>query len=349
MNTSYPTVSQELLLRAALLPDGDTAWHRWKQTHPLDSIGLTSQQLLPLVASNLSLTDDRIKGIHRYIWVKNSTRLHRFLPLLTPDIPHLFLKGVPLLFMAYNDLGLRDMNDIDILIPPDRMNDMKTRLEQHGWRAKFAKFRAIHTFTDTFLRLHRSITYVNAYGEECDIHWRVPIHERDLTPFLWERTQTHSYQNYTLVFPSPEALYTHVVLHGLDYNCVPTIRWIADAHTLITTYSLSWEVINGMATSISHGYAMSQIATYLNTTFQHAIPPPQIYGDEEVSEYMSIIQEKAPQSPQSALQILWSWHGIRSSSNPLRKVLSFPQFLRAFFGVKSLLIYSYSIYRNSLK
>src|SRR5438270_6056721 len=88
--TAWPTHSQELLLKAALLPD-ERALAAWQKVRPEMEVARLdgpAQAVLPHVRANLTALglDDELlglfKGVHRYIWAQNQLLLGRMLPFL---------------------------------------------------------------------------------------------------------------------------------------------------------------------------------------------------------------------------------------------------------------------------
>src|SRR5712691_11019679 len=124
-----PNSEQQLLLRAALLPDerARAAWEALGPGFDPDRLDSDSKGLLGLLFRNLrklGVEDPRLgrfKGIYRLTWFKNQLLFHAADGLLAAleraDIPTILLKGAALVTTAYRDVGLRAMADFDILIP----------------------------------------------------------------------------------------------------------------------------------------------------------------------------------------------------------------------------------------
>ncbi len=247
-----PTRAQELLLRAALLSGADAAgaWSRWRACADLNHLDPGSFRLLPLLYHNLKaqgISDplmNKLKGIHRMAWCRNQVLLERFALLLNAlhgdGIGTMVLKGAAVTLLHYRDHGLRPMQDLDVLVRPEAAPAAVALLERLGWkplrplpegrRASF--FRTVH-----------SISFADAAGRECDLHWHVlteccyPHADDD----FWEASaplDVHGAQTRALC-PADQLL--HVCVHGARWNAIAPIRWVADAMVILrTSPGLDW-------------------------------------------------------------------------------------------------------------
>ncbi len=76
--------------------------------------------------------------MYRHTWTKNTLALHHLNAVLQAlqaiDINTCLLKGAALLTTHYQDVGLRFMSDIDLLVPKNKALSAMRLLEQLGWR-----------------------------------------------------------------------------------------------------------------------------------------------------------------------------------------------------------------------
>lgn len=356
-NTSFPKKLDELLLQAALLEGQQalSAWNKWVNLVDINQITVASQKLLPLVLQNLKrqgISDpamDKMKGIHRYIWVKNTTSFHAYLPLFEElnlrQIPFMFLKGTALLFCGYSDFGLRGMQDIDILIPEEYISEVHRILLQYNIRCKFLKFRAARAFSPGLLSVVNGVAFVKKDCLELDLHWKVLINnEKDITSLLWENSQQITAMGISFYIPKPEALFFHVCQHGVDYNLEPTFRWIADAFILQKAFlDFSWDTVRNYAQSYQEESSMAHVLLYLKKTFR--IECPLSLKAEESLSYLQRIAAKPNSRRISALKTLWSWHKQSSRKSISYRLATFPRFVSEFFGLRSIFhLIPYSFY-----
>ena len=127
--------SNLLLLKASLL-EGHAAlaaYREWRPTLDLATITYGQQRLLPLLQRNLTrlgIEDpliDRFRGLRRYFWVRNLKAMafarDVFAALDRDDVPFIVLKGAALVACYLDDRSLRPMDDIDVLVPEERLAD----------------------------------------------------------------------------------------------------------------------------------------------------------------------------------------------------------------------------------
>jgi hypothetical protein len=240
----WPTPAQELLLRAALMPD-ERALEAWRRVRPLVDVAAldgATQALLPVLRRNLlSLgVDDELlglfKGVHRYSWARNQMLLAPMMPIVAAleraGISTLLLKGAALVADRRLDAGVRPMNDVDVLVPRGRAGEAIDLLLENGlepvggvpawYVADYApRFVPSHGFRDELDR-------------QLDLHWHV-LHascQPGADEAFWaaaEPIELLGVQTRALC-PADELLL--VVLHGLRWNAVPTYRWVVDAALL---------------------------------------------------------------------------------------------------------------------
>ena len=141
----WPTHLQELVLDAALgdRDQAGSAFAEWVAASGFDEIETGSFRVLPLVAHNLEQHgintewSQQLRGILRRSWYENQVMLHATLPavdtLHAAGIDVVVLKGAALGVLAYPGIGVRPMDDLDVLVPEDRAVDALHALLAAGW------------------------------------------------------------------------------------------------------------------------------------------------------------------------------------------------------------------------
>jgi hypothetical protein len=249
-----PDDRQRLLLTAALRRDevARDAARAWNEQLDLDALDDASARLVPLLGSNLKRLGldgaeaRRIRGIQRYFWSQNQLHLRHCREvaqiLARQEIPVIALKGIPLAVAYYDDVGLRPMSDIDLLVPTARTEAAVSALEAAGYSAKAGEephWRDGCIATS----LEHGAGFVDGSGRECDLHWHMLndcLGDEDDAAF-WSRARSHEVHGFPVLFPSPEDLLLHVCAHGIRANAFPPIRWVADAAVLLRFPGLEWE------------------------------------------------------------------------------------------------------------
>ncbi len=240
----WPSPAQELLLRAALMPD-ERALNAWREVRGqinIEALDGATQALLPALRKNLLALgeDDELlglfKGVHRYGWARTQLLLAPMMPIVRTlegaGIPTLLLKGAAFVADTRLDAGMRPMNDIDVLVPTQQARAaidvlLASGLEPVGevpawYVAEYAsRFVPSHGFRDQLDR-------------QLDLHWHV-LHascQADADEDFWAAAEPIELLGVPTraLCPADELLL--VILHGLRWNEIPTYRWAVDAALL---------------------------------------------------------------------------------------------------------------------
>jgi hypothetical protein len=244
-----------LLLKAALRGDevARDAFRTWDRQLDLDAMEDADARLVPLLGSNLARLGlqcseaRRIRGMRRYFWSQNQLHLRHCREvaqlLAAQNIPVMALKGIPLAVAYYDDVGLRPMSDIDLLVPTGKTEPAVAALEAAGYVAKAAEepqWRNGSIATS----LQHGAGFVDGARRECDLHWHMLsdcLSDGDDDAF-WSRARAHEVHGVPVLFPAPEDLLLHLCAHGIRANAFPPIRWVADAAVVLRSAGLDWEV-----------------------------------------------------------------------------------------------------------
>jgi hypothetical protein len=240
-----PDVLETLLLRSALLPPDEaiTSWDEWRRNVVLEKAEEGSYRLYPLVYRNLSSRGrefrelGRLKGAYRHTWYRNQLLLHRARPVLAllanRGMTPLVLKGLSLILRVYRDLGLRVMNDVDILVPRSHTLRACDLLLKEGCTLR----RACTTPIDErlFQRIN-GVSVVLPGGLEIDLHSYL-FHEqyvRGIDDSEWGASVGLVDWEAKALHPADELLLA--IQHGAAWNVVSPIRWAADSWLLIRQF-----------------------------------------------------------------------------------------------------------------
>jgi hypothetical protein len=246
----WPSLEQELLLRAAALdsPYAIEAWTAWQAAVDIENLDPGSFRLLPLLQRNLTRLGvtgplmQRLRGVHRQAWFRNTVLFGRTADvvraLADAGIDTLLLKGIPLALRYYREESTRPMADADVLV---RENDAAAAVEclqRHGWASQQPLPR--------WPPPHRgSWAFRNDAGHELDLHWHVfadclGAHDDD---DLWEASVPLLVSGAATRALAPADQLLHVLAHGIHWNPLPSIRWVADAAAIVSASesALDWD------------------------------------------------------------------------------------------------------------
>ena len=348
----FPTRKQELLLRAALLP-GDkalSAWRDWQRQVNLDHIDLGSYRLLPLLYRNLERLEvkdslmDRYRGIYRQTWYKNQILFYHLAPLLKTfkqkGIMTMILKGGALILLYYKDHGLRPMDDFDVLVEPDQASaaiDLMTKLQ---WRPKRRPLGAMANQYSAVM--HDFGGFVNAVGCEVDLHQYLLseccyLHADDQ---FWAASVPLTLNNVLTSALSDTDQLFHVCVHGLKWHAFPSLRWVADAMTIINApqVRIDWGRLLIMAQERDLVLPIKDGFFYMQEKLEAPIPAAVLdslrrlpIAPAERKAYRARLEQR----PGQALWLYYQRYSkLDSRSGPFRKFIGFIGFLQYVWGIK---------------
>ncbi|HSI08091.1 MAG TPA: nucleotidyltransferase family protein [Rariglobus sp.] len=192
-----------------------------------------SNRLMALLYRNLERAGVRapehevLKGNWRYHWYQNKSRLREFSKLqamlAATGIPVVAMKGIPLAAFYYEDIGVRPMADVDLLV---RRSDAKAAVEcllSYGYLLTLP-------FKEEQVATKGGRTFFKEGATEVDLHWSV-LHDFNVAwsdEALWAGTQTRTFDGMTVRFLRIEDQILHLCSHGMRYDVVSPLRWLAD-------------------------------------------------------------------------------------------------------------------------
>jgi hypothetical protein len=275
----WPTAVQASLLQAGLLR-GDEAVEAWHRIEPgLDLRGLdpASVRLLPLVHANLARRAPRarrladLRDVYASSWLWNQRLLARARRLVgalrSAGIEALALKGLALVLTSYRDVGARPMGDVDVMVPVDRVRAATRVLRAAGWAPSY-------TLTPGFLRVRHAAPFRLESGEECDLHWRV-FEEGGPTPLdddWWRHSTAVDMGGAEIRVLCPADQLLHVCIHGAKWTPLPSIRWIADAITILEAGGIDWPRLVAGARARRFTLRARETLCYLSSAMGASIP-----------------------------------------------------------------------------
>jgi hypothetical protein len=274
----WPNADQELVLKAAL-GDGAVAvdaWEAWQKTVEIAEVDTGSFRLLPLLYRNLisqgldSSELGKLNGIYRQSWCRHQVGLRTLVEVLRAlqgaGVETIVLKGAALAVLYYRDPGVRPMKDLDVLVPPARSAEAAETLQPHGWRPL--------AMVDPEAIAERH--YSAPGGKELDIHHYLLPYDRypGVDDDLWPTAVPLAIEGVASRALAPADQLFHVLVHGIAWNEVSQVRWVADAVTVIRAAGtrLDWSRVLEQTTRRAYVPAVRSGLDYLRRTFDVDIP-----------------------------------------------------------------------------
>jgi hypothetical protein len=279
----WPTPLQELLLKAALLTTDDAllAWKEWYGQDGLERMDNGSYRLLPLAYRNLERLGYqdpvlmKLKGVNRRAWCENHLVFRRMAPVLAEfhkaGIPTMLLKGAALTLLHYRDFGLRPMQDLDVLVPDEQALDAVALLEAQGWTRNTLPAVALGKF---FLSFRHSADFTRQPQERIDLHWHVLLQAcysgADRT--FWDASVPVEFEGQPTRALCPTDQLLHACVHGVVWNWVPPLRWVADAFCILESSTIDWPRLLDIAVQFRVVPALRDALTYMVKSVDAPIP-----------------------------------------------------------------------------
>lgn len=267
----WPTEEQTLLLRAALLDPvvARVAWARWRSRNTIEAADPASVRLLPLAYRNLEEASidhadlEKLRSAYKATWVRNQILFRRASEALETlhdaGIQTMALKGVALVAVHYGDAGTRPMEDIDVLVRWPDFERAVAVLVRAGWRGgdegvRRGSLRALHA---------RHLQHPD--GHSLDLH-QFALAQSAVDDSSWKAAVDIEVLGVPTRAPCPADQLVHVLVHGVRWNALPPIRWIADAFVLERTAgaSLDWDRVVAEA-------SRRRVTAALSTALEHLV------------------------------------------------------------------------------
>lgn len=212
--------------------------------------------LIPLFYSTIKDLKDRVDPVFfeviHYEFKQNACRnlfltqeLIKIIQLFEAEkVPVLAFKGPILAQTVYQNLGLRQFVDLDILIPPDCVSQVSKLLIAQGYEPQF-EFKGWQESRYTKIRPEHNF-YSSEKDLSIDLHWSLissalSFHEQP--ELIWEN---RNYQdrvklaNKMILTLSPEALLLFLSVHGAKHDW-SHLSWVCDVAELLHRYQdLDW-------------------------------------------------------------------------------------------------------------
>jgi Uncharacterised nucleotidyltransferase len=348
----WPTRSQELILRAALMKGNEAinAWKEWRQTTNIDVLDFGSHRMIPQLYRNLMDQDvqdplmERFKGVYRYYLYKNETLLHKASHVLTAfrdaGIDTILLKGSALVPLYYRESGLRPMQDVDVLVRVQDAQAAMALLKRLGWSAL-----ALPSRPEKLIPIRHSIPFADREGRQIDLHWHLLWecwHGGDND--YWNSAVPISCRGVSTLTVNPTHQLLHTCWHGARWNEVPPIRWIADAMAILNSSAteIDWDLIVEKARRHHISLPLKDSLSYLKALLRAPVPDSVIKSLESIPVsrmdrigYEAAANPLAPPNTRRILALLfYDYLWLTKSTSVRPRLFAYARFLQAKWDLK---------------
>jgi hypothetical protein len=280
-----PTPAQEDLLEVAVGPEAraPAAWQSWRAR--LGSLGPEgvdkgSARILPLLKPRLHLlpSDDPmlplIVGCHRralYHGRMLRARAATLLALLArAGIATMVSKGGVLGSAYYGDLGLRPMNDFDVLVPRAQALDAIRVLLDAGWAST-------QPMPEMLPDAYHSACFQSPDRLDFDLHWHLLPEAcfADADAPVWRAAEAYAVDGVPTQAPCATDLLVVVCAHAAPWAPVSPARWVADALLILRRApdNIDWARASMLAQRWHVVPHLADTLAYLSRRWGADIPP----------------------------------------------------------------------------
>jgi hypothetical protein len=342
-----PTAEQLLVLHAALdpAPAAAAAWQRWRAAVEFDDVDHGSTRLLPLVYRNLGAgafdaeVAGRLKGLYRRSWSHNQLIFKRAAEAIAvlggAGIETLVTKGASLALLSYGDVGVRPMDDVDVLVPLERTTEAIETLSGAGWSPE-------HDDPTAWTEVHHSLGFAGPDGGNVDLHW-FSLWQPAADTELWRASVPLELAGAATRAPCAADQLLLACVHGTPWSPLPPFRWIADAVSVIRAAGdqLDWGRLVTEAERRRVTVAVAAALGYLGEEFGVVVPEAVLSGLRTAPaasrhERAAFRAACRPDSPLRTLRMAWDrYRRLRDLDTGAPPPASFVGFARRFWGLES--------------
>jgi hypothetical protein len=165
-------------------------------------------------------------------------------------VPAVAFKGPTLASLAYDELGLREFSDLDILIPPGAIARVRQTLIAHGYRPRCSDARAINS---PVFQCYEELFVADDGVAVLDLHWRILPHYISFSDAdsLWSRVRRIGLRGRPVSTLAEEDLLFFLCVHGAKHGW-PLLSWICDLAGLIhRCAAIDWKAVISRAQAVA--------------------------------------------------------------------------------------------------
>ncbi len=248
----FPLTHSQIYLLKAIIGEDSKAienYNNWIDSVNIENyIDGESYALIPALYKRLISLGFLDKNMNRYMGIykkslyKNSILLYTLRTLgdelNKKQIPFTLLKGIPLIIHYHEDIGIRSMGDIDMVVEKEDIPKTILILNELGYISDcgYDIFKNIET--------RHSYSFRSNHNLEIDLYWTpLPISYRDVKI---DATKKFMYKDVKCNMLSAEDFILQVCLHGANASSLTSLKWIFDMHTILSNeIQINWKSLLG--------------------------------------------------------------------------------------------------------
>jgi hypothetical protein len=191
---------------------------------PAEIVAEFGARFRTLVQSNLTMAAEAVRLLHLFEGV---------------NLPVVFLKGAALSRLIYGGVELRQSDDIDILVPPERFAEASALLQRAGYnlydpppQTSATQLRFLHSIRKDFGYIHHRTNM------KVELHWSLFLNPHFMTKTpVWTTSRTIELTTgVELRTLNDDDLFAYLCAHGASHWW-NRLQWLADIGALLATAS----------------------------------------------------------------------------------------------------------------
>jgi hypothetical protein len=192
-------------------------------------------------------------------------------------IPAITLKGTILSLDLYGDVGLRQSNDLDLVVTRDDISRAQACLESLGWHLDSTYFPMTPRQQKVLRQAEHHLGFVHSErGGVLELHWRNHWDMPDDPASVWARRAVSVWQGYSYQVLNPLDLVLYLCGHG-GHHAWFRAKWLGDMARIHAQERLDWEAAFDHARSTGQERPLLACLQLLNIV--HGLPLPNLPGD----------------------------------------------------------------------
>jgi hypothetical protein len=227
------------------------------------------------------------------------------------------------------------MNDADILVRPGHFVRTMGIVVRHG----FAPVSGVGSGPRGFRTFH-AIAFRDSTGIDIDLHHHMleECNWRDADVGLWERSSSASFGEATVRYPAPEDLLINLCVHGVRWDPVPPVRWIADATLLVREQPIDWTLV--LSESARRGVTIAVEAALREVNRFEPVPEWVLDALAQTpSGWLERLDFRAQQggisAPGMVARYVTRYLRLSSRRGPWQRARSFPTYLQGMWELET--------------
>jgi len=192
-------------------------------------------------------------------------------------IPVMTLKGTILSLDLYCDVGLRQSNDLDLVVIPDDISRAQACLESLGWRLNDTYFPITPRQRERLREAEHHFGFVHsARGCILELHWRNHWDMAGEAAAQWARRVTSVWQGCSYQVLDPIDLVLYLSNHG-GHHAWFRAKWLGDMARIHADGRVDWEAALDHARSTGQEKPLLSCLQLLHIVY--GLPLPELHGD----------------------------------------------------------------------